>query len=88
MGQITTGIPYKKSAIRVPLQSHLHGTRPVQVKLTLRLIKHDTKKHGAVDVEFHLFLILELEVGHIPAPAALPPAREPMLSTEKGLGRH
>jgi hypothetical protein len=87
-GQITTGIPYKKIAIRVPLQSHLHGTCPVQVKLTLRLTKHDSTKHETVDVEFHLFLTSELEViGHLHAPAAVPPTKEPMLPTEEGLGR-
>ena len=88
MGQITSGIPHKKSAIRVSLQSHLHGTCPVQVKLTLRFAKHDVTKHGTVGVEFHLFLTSELEViGQLHAPAALPPAKEPMVPTEDDLGR-
>ena len=45
-------------------------------------------KHGAADLQFHLFLTSEVEVsGHLHTAAALPPGKEPPVPTEQGLGR-
>lgn len=70
--------------VTVAFARHMSST----VKVTLRLIKHDTTKHGAVDAEFRLFLTSELGMtGHLHASPALPPAKEPMVPNEQGLGR-
>ena len=87
MRQITTGI-LNKRVIRALLLSHLHGTCQAKLTLTLCLIKHHVMKHGAVDLQFHLFLTSEVEVsGHLHTADALPPGKEPPVPTEQGLGR-
>jgi hypothetical protein len=61
MGRIKTGT----CCVTVAFVRHIPST----------VIKNDVTKHGAVDLEFHLFLTPELGlIGHLHAPAVLPAA--------------